>query len=595
MNNDFLHYLRFYFSLAGDKILLFIALSGVSTSFTAVAATCFMAVLKPEAQGSSNRITRTVESLLSKFGVDAPDDRLLCLLLVSSVAFLFAGAFLLASRLFVVKIETALFKRLQSSVIDRMFKANYEYYTSKNIGHLTNALITQILSVATSFSFVGTLTINSLQAALFLCLPFFISLKMTLVAVCLGVLYLPLMRLINRKTKRYSIENSYNFSAQSDIIIQMLSNFKYLKATQTWLKVASMVAERTRRICRILIRMALWNGLSGDAIQPIAVCCMTAIFYYQVKFANIDRIDAIMLLGFLFMAYQKAITIPVAVQKFLASAGSIQIYEELDAELSAEQEPPPQGKASPDFSGPLKFDKVSFSYRSSPAKVLDQISLEIPQNAYVAFVGGSGAGKSTIVNMVAGLLRPTEGSLSLSDKKLPKLDMPSYRSQIGYVTQEAVVFNDSVANNISLWETDADMKRIKAAAGMASADSFINAMKDGFDTVLGDRGIALSGGQRQRITIARELMREGKILILDEATSALDTETEQAIQKSIDSIRGSKTVILIAHRLSTVRSCDTIFVLDGGRLVESGSYSELLQKGGKFKEMVERQSLGLES
>ena len=210
----------------------------------------------------------------------------------------------------------------------------------------------------------------------------------------------------------------------------------------------------------------------------------------------------------------------------------------------------------------------------------------------VAFVGASGAGKSTLVTMLTGLLRPSSGRIAIGGVSYDKIDHRELREGIGYVTQESVIFNDTVHNNISLWSSDADSRnRVIATARAAGASDFIEALPDGYDSLLGDNGINISGGQRQRISIARELYKDASLLIFDEATSALDTESELEVQNSIDTLRGDKTIILIAHRLSTVKNCDMIFVLKEGRVVEQGDYDHLYNLDGEFTRMVGRQVL----
>lgn len=215
----------------------------------------------------------------------------------------------------------------------------------------------------------------------------------------------------------------------------------------------------------------------------------------------------------------------------------------------------------------------------------------------VAFVGESGAGKSTLIDTLTLLLRPKKGNVFIDGLNAVEIDKDSWRSQIGYVSQETVVFDDTIANNICLWKGDYRKdenvrKRVEEAAKRAYAHRFIETLQDGYETTVGDRGVRLSGGQRQRLFIARELYKNPKLLILDEATSSLDTESERYIQKSIDSLKGSMTVVIIAHRLSTIKNADLIYVLDDGEIIEQGSYDELSNdEKSRFSKMVAIQSL----
>jgi subfamily B ATP-binding cassette protein MsbA len=215
----------------------------------------------------------------------------------------------------------------------------------------------------------------------------------------------------------------------------------------------------------------------------------------------------------------------------------------------------------------------------------------------IAFVGESGAGKSTLIDTLTLLLKPKSGNVYIDGIDSTEIEKCSWRSQIGYVSQETVVFDDTVANNICLWkgdyQTDENVKkRVHEAAKRAYADEFIKNLGNGYHTVVGDRGVRLSGGQRQRLFIARELFKNPNLLILDEATSSLDTESERYIQKSIDELKGSITVVIIAHRLSTIKNSDLIYVLEKGSIIESGTYDELsLDRESRFAQMVAIQSL----
>ena len=277
-------------------------------------------------------------------------------------------------------------------------------------------------------------------------------------------------------------------------------------------------------------------------------------------------------------------------QRFLDFSGSVRLFRGLDEELSVNAEVF-EAADPPDFDQPIRLDNVSFGYDGS-APVLDGISLVIPPRRKVAFVGASGAGKTTLATMLTGILRPTSGVISIGGVPYSRIDQRRLREGIGYVTQESVIFNDTVRNNVSLWDEDGiSIDRVVPAAGAAHVSEFIEDLRNGYDTLLGDNGMKISGGQRQRVSIARELYKNARVLIFDEGTSSLDTEAEMIIQNNIDGLRNDTTLVLIAHRLSTVRNSDMIFVLDGGRVVEQGTYDYLYAIGGRFTEMVDQQAL----
>ncbi|HUC60474.1 MAG TPA: ABC transporter ATP-binding protein [Alphaproteobacteria bacterium] len=237
----------------------------------------------------------------------------------------------------------------------------------------------------------------------------------------------------------------------------------------------------------------------------------------------------------------------------------------------------------------IAFDRVSFAYAKADAPALHDVSTRIERGTMVAIVGPSGAGKTTFISLLARLYDPREGSVRIDGTDLREFDVRGWRHHLAVVTQDTFIFNDTAARNIAFGRENATLDEIRNAARLAAADEFIAGMPEGYDTVLGDRGVRLSGGQQQRIAIARAVLANPDLLILDEATSHLDTFTERAIQDAIDRVSRECTVVVIAHRLSTVRRADKVIVMEGGRIVEEGSHKALMARRGLYWEMVEHQ------
>ncbi|MBK9439248.1 MAG: ATP-binding cassette domain-containing protein [Chloracidobacterium sp.] len=249
----------------------------------------------------------------------------------------------------------------------------------------------------------------------------------------------------------------------------------------------------------------------------------------------------------------------------------------------------PNAADLPILSDAIRLNGVSFKYRNSDRQILENIVLEIPKGSMIALVGESGGGKSSLIKLIQRLYDPTSGSITWDGIDLRDARIVSLKRMIALVTQETVLFNDTVAYNISYGKPDATQQEIENAARVAFAHEFIEQMPDGYDTQVGERGTMLSGGQRQRIAIARAVLVNAPVLILDEATSALDTESERLVQRALGNLTHDKTSIVIAHRLSTIQRADRIVVMERGRVVESGTHSELLAASGRYKTLYEIQ------
>jgi subfamily B ATP-binding cassette protein MsbA len=245
----------------------------------------------------------------------------------------------------------------------------------------------------------------------------------------------------------------------------------------------------------------------------------------------------------------------------------------------------------PKFTGAIRFEEVSFSYQSGEGSrdVLHGINLEVQAGEVLAVVGSSGAGKSTLVHLIPRFFDVSGGRILIDGNDVRDVTLASLRSQIGIVTQETVLFNDTIRNNIAYGQPHVSQKQVEEAARAALAHEFILGLPEGYQTVIGERGIRLSGGERQRIAIARAILKNAPILILDEATSALDSESESLVQSALQNLMSGRTVLVIAHRLSTVRRADRIVVLENGTISDMGAHEELMQKLGTYRRLYELQ------
>lgn len=351
---------------------------------------------------------------------------------------------------------------------------------------------------------------------------------------------------------RFDKENMNNFRA----------NMKYAQLSSTLTPTIEFVAA-------VGVSIILWYGGNSVINGSITAGSLVAFLTYAVNISNpIKRLSRV--IG--------------NIQKALAAAQ--RVFDVLD--LPEDIKNAPDAKALPKVKGDVRFNDVSFAYNENE-EVLSHVSFEVKPGEMIAFVGPSGAGKSTVASLLPRFYDATNGSITIDGQDIRKVTLNSLREQVGIVPQETVLFNGSVYDNILYGRLDATREEVEAAAKAANAHDFIMQLPNGYETMLGDRGMNISGGQRQRISIARAILKNPQILILDEATSALDTESERVVQEALDRLMVGRTSFVIAHRLSTIKNADKIMVLEKGQLIEQGNHDELMAMDGLYAHLYKIQ------
>lgn len=520
--------------------------------------------------------------------------------------FTFAGAYLLCVLLydltrylglfFLSPIRNGITRRLRDDIYHKITILPISYFAGHRKGDIISRLSADLADIEWSVvSTLQSLVKDPVNVIVFAATLIFISPRLFL----LFLLILPpavlLIAYIGKSLKRNSVKGQQTMGETMSTYKETLDNLEVIKAygreqhRQHIFERSN--ADYSRRMMRVARRREAGSPLS-EVMGTVGLGLILVLGGNAVLRGDLQAsvfILFVIIFARLIPPVQAIVKAYSSLQK--GSASAARIFEILDADERIVEKP--DAVMMTGFGDKIEYQNVSFAYDSDDGRqvfVLDHVDLTTPKGRKVAIVGPSGAGKTTLVDLLPRFYDPTDGRILIDGVPIKDMNINSLRSNIGVVSQNCILFNDTVANNIAFGLEGVGMERIREAARIAYADDFIMQLPQGYDTPVGDHGSALSGGQRQRISIARAILRNPPILILDEATSALDAESQQAVQSAIDSLMQGRTSIVIAHRLSTIENADTIIVMDRGRIVESGSHSELMQRGGTYKSLVEMQN-----
>ena len=522
-----------------------------------------------------------------------PERSLLSICFIIVLAFLLKNLFGYLQSNLMTHVEQGLIRDLRNALYRHIHQLPLAYFTNERTGNLISRIMNDVAVVNSGMSATFfTLIREPLLVIVYLSIALLLSWKLTLIAFVVFPLVLLVIALVGRRVHRESRLIQERLADLTSVLYETISGVKVVKAFGMEEFENRKFAGESSRYFRTVLKITRIRNLASPSTEFLSALAGGAIIWFGgIQVLAHESMKASEFLGFLFAIFQLMPPIKELsgvnnrIQE--ATAAGKRVFEILDTE------PNIRNAASPvrvqDFTSSIEMRSVAFSYNAGDL-VLSDIDLTIGKGEVVAIVGPSGSGKSTLVDLIPRFYDPTAGSITIDGMDLRTVELKSLRDKIGIVTQETILFNDTVRNNIAYGLQDCPMDRLIAAAKAANAHIFIRDMPHGYDSVIGERGVKISGGERQRLALARAILKNPPILILDEATSALDTESEILVQQAIERLMVGRTSIVIAHRLSTVQHADRIVVLEAGRIVEVGTHAVLLQNAdGLYKKLYELQ------
>ena len=484
-----------------------------------------------------------------------------------------------------VQLQEYVVRDLRNAVYSHLLRLPLPWFTRNKVGQVISRVLSDTATAKTVVTELVTRTLwSGAQVIATLVAMFTTSWRLSLAALVIAPVTIGAIQPVLRKLRRGYRRLGDEQGEMTSLVQEVVSGVRLVKSYRAEAREEQKFHERNGAFARGFVKVGRLALLSGPVTETLGTFTAVAILFYGAQLVLVQgTLTGAELLVFLVQVMRllqplkQLSQAPAAAQQSLASAE--RLFEILDA--GTETDTDRGTRTDVRFERELVFDRVTFAY-DADATALSEISFTAKKGEVVALVGASGAGKSTLVDLIPRFLDPTGGRVLVDGVDLREIRLEALRSLTGIVSQDTVLFNDTVRANVAFGRPDATRSQLDAAARAANALGFIEALPQGWDTNLGERGTRLSGGQRQRLAIARALVSDPPILILDEATSALDVESERLVQEAIDRLLVGRTVFVIAHRLATIQHADRILVLDGGRLVEEGTHAALLTSGAVY-------------
>ncbi len=476
-------------------------------------------------------------------------------------------------------------------LFDAFLHARWRFFTETRSADLINAIIRETNRISGAFLLLIQIAAAGLFMLVYLALAFAAAWQVAVLLLAFGMIMFVATRPLISRAHAVGVEVSRRNEALQSSASEFLGGAKLIKATAS----EAIVMKHVTRVIEDNFTVDRWSSFNPNLIKSIyeiaAVVLLCAMIVAAVSYLTVSTAGLLVAIYMFARLYSRLASMQQSYQLFNINVAALLNAQGILARASAEQErQPKEVERRIAGLGPVSVRIENLIAGHAGAPVVRDVSMDVQAGGVIALVGPSGAGKSTIVDCLLGLIEPLQGKITVNDAVFSELSLSDWRRTVGYVAQDTVLFHDTVRANIRWGNPDATDEEIAAASRIANAHEFVSSMPQGYDTIVGDSGMRLSGGQRQRLGLARALVGDKALLILDEPTSALDSESEAVVLDAIRKLYGQITIIVVAHRLATVRNADFIYVLQDGRIAESGDWDSLIERGDRFTSLWRMQS-----
>lgn len=483
-------------------------------------------------------------------------------------------------------------REIRVSNIDLLNSFEFKEFVKSDVGKIQNTFSGEVERVNMAYKSYFKSIEYGVLVFVYVLLAFSANAEFAIIVAIGGVISNFTFKWLFQKTKSLSRKFTVSAHRFQSLLIQQVATYKYLKATGLNKNYGRKLKSNISEIEDLQRNLGVVDSLLRALREPVTIFVVVIAILIQISYFNPDI--GLIILSLLFL--YRALTFLMALQehwnRFLGVSGSLENMQSFTNDLKQNVERN-SDKEIKDFQKEIVLENLHFGFNDT--SIINGLNLKISRNETLAIIGESGSGKSTLMNILSGLLWPSEGEIYIDGVSIKEIDVYSFRKRIGYIAQEAPIFNDTIYNNVTFWQpkTPQNLKKFNDAVTKAAIGDFIEKLPLKEDEFLGNNGINISGGQKQRLSIARELFKEVDFLFMDEATSALDGETETAIQENIDQLKGKYTIVIIAHRLSTIKNADRIILLKNGQIEAEGNFSTLQEKSASFRNMLQLQGMNV--